>query len=322
MPMTRPAAAKRSTGACPFCGSGTAKRFVKSGYQIVRCRACKLEFVDPIPSDDELRTMYDDEEWFAWTSVSRSEADVAELRSSELLPESQRRSYDELLDAAEAALARRGSVLDIGCGNGPLLLRARDRGWDPHGLETSEWAVGFDREVLDLDVRRGVLEDHPFTGEQFDLVTMIHSLEHMPRPQAALEAVHGLLAPGGVLRVEVPNLDSLGRRVNGRAWRAYVPPSHLWYFTRASLVSLLQDAGFTAFAVDNRGFSPGIWRHSVSTGGRDEVTAATEVHDEAAPAGSLQARVKTLVRGAVRVPLQSLGLLDSLGVWARPSADR
>lgn len=299
---------------CPNCGAATRHVFEKNGYDLVRCRRCRLEFVDPIPDDASLRAQYDDEEWFDWTSVSRSDADIESLRSSDkALPASQRRAYDEILAEAEASLGTKGSLLDIGCGNGPLLLRARDRGWDPHGLETSEWAVGFDREVLDLDVRRGVLEDHPYGGERFDVVTMIHSLEHMPRPVEALEAVHDLLTDRGIVRVEVPNHGSLGRRIYRKDWRAYVPPSHLWYFARNSLVDTLGAAGFEIISIDNRGFSPGIWKTSAVAGGRDDVDAPQPSSETETGAGS----PKQVVKRYVRAPLQRLWLLDTLGVWAR-----
>lgn len=299
---------------CPNCGAATRRAFVKNGYTIVRCTRCRLEVVDPIPDDDALRAQYDDEEWYDWTSVSRSETDLESLRSSDVaLPASQRRAYDELLDAAEEAVGAKGSLLDVGCGNGPLLLRARDRGWDVHGLETSEWAVRFDREVLDLDVRRGVLESHPYAGERFDVVTLIHSLEHMPRPVAALRAVHELLTERGAMRVEVPNCGSLGRRLNREHWRAYVPPSHLWYFTRGTLVDTLAKAGFDVFDVDNRGFAPGTWRTSVTAGGRDDVDAA----QPSDPSDTGARSPKQLVKRYLRAPLQRLWLLDGLGAWAR-----
>lgn len=299
---------------CPNCRGATRHAFDKNGYTLVRCRRCGLEFVDPIPDDASLRAQYDDEEWFGWTSVSRSDADVQSLRSSDAaLPASQRRAYDEILDAAEDEIGGKGSILDIGCGNGPLLLRARDRGWEPHGLETSEWAVGFDREVLDLDVRRGVLEDHPFGGERFDVVTLIHSLEHMPRPVAALRAVHDLLTDRGIVRVEVPNTASLGRRVHREDWRGYVPPSHLWYFTRETLEDTLDAAGFDVFGVDNRGFAPGIWKTSATAGGRDDVDAPQP--SESADTGVRSP--KQVLKRYLRLPLQRLWLLDNLGAWAR-----
>lgn len=315
MPTRRLLGTPRPTSTrCPNCGAATRHAFQKNGYDLARCTRCRLEFVDPIPDDETLRAQYDDEAWFDWTSVSRSDADIESLRSSDkALPASQRRAYDEILAEAEARLGGKGSLLDIGCGNGPLLLRARDRGWDPHGLETSEWAVGFDREVLGLDVRRGVLEDHPYDGERFDLVTMIHSLEHMPRPVESLKAVHSLLTDRGIVRVEVPNHSSLGRRIHRRNWRAYVPPSHLWYFARNSLVDTLRAGGFETLAVDNRGFAPGIWKTSPTAGGHDDVDAPQPGDGAGTGAGS----PKQMVKKYMRAPLQRLWLLDNLGAWAR-----
>jgi SAM-dependent methyltransferase len=43
------------------------------------------------------------------------------------------------------------------------------------------------------------------TGQQYDLIALIHVLEHIPRGHEALSSLTRLLAPGGRILVQVPN---------------------------------------------------------------------------------------------------------------------
>ena len=63
--------------------------------------------------------------------------------------------------------------------------------------------------VIAADVRKGL----PFADEIFDAVYCSHVLEHLPRNEAAglLRNMHRVLRPGGVIRVVVPDLQTLAR---------------------------------------------------------------------------------------------------------------
>jgi SAM-dependent methyltransferase len=63
--------------------------------------------------------------------------------------------------------------------------------------------------VIAADVRKGL----PFADEVFDAVYCSHVLEHLPQREAAslLRNMHRVLRPGGVIRVVVPDLETLAR---------------------------------------------------------------------------------------------------------------
>jgi SAM-dependent methyltransferase len=64
-------------------------------------------------------------------------------------------------------------------------------------------------EVIAADVRKGL----PFADGTFDAVYCSHVLEHLSRPEAAsvLQHMHRILRPGGVIRIAVPDLETLTR---------------------------------------------------------------------------------------------------------------
>ncbi|MGH8693080.1 MAG: class I SAM-dependent methyltransferase [Burkholderiales bacterium] len=98
--------------------------------------------------------------------------------------------------AAEPARAGR-RLLNVGCGS------------NFHSDWLNVDVVPPSAAVMAVDVRKGL----PFTDEVFDAVYCSHLLEHLPRQKAAslLRHMHRVLRPGGVIRVVVPDLETLAR---------------------------------------------------------------------------------------------------------------
>lgn len=134
-------------------------------------------------------------------------------------------------------------LLDLGCGNGGFLVSARDAGWTVTGLDPDPAAAAVAR-ARGLDVRTGSLEVLDNASSCFDAITLSHVIEHMHAPRQALDSVHRLLRPGGVVYIDTPNIDSKGASEFGRNWRGLEPPRHLVLFTPDSLAALLQETGF------------------------------------------------------------------------------
>ena len=107
---------------------------------------------------------------------------------------------------AQSGLVReRGRLLDVGCGNGAL-LRACSRllpGWALAGTEINDKYKGEVESIPGVSVMQvGGAADVP--GE-FDLVTLVHVLEHVPEPAQFLASLRAKLVCGGNLMVEVPH---------------------------------------------------------------------------------------------------------------------
>jgi SAM-dependent methyltransferase len=146
--------------------------------------------------------------------------------------------------AVEAMVGRPGRVLDIGCGHGFLLDAFRRRGWEVQGVELSDAAAAYAREVLGIPVHVGPRESWPWAPGSFDAVVMWHVLEHWSDPHEPLRAVSQLLRPGGVLMVGVPNFASLEARVTRDKWFHLDVPRHLVHLTPRWLGEELAGHGF------------------------------------------------------------------------------
>ena len=147
-----------------------------------------------------------------------------------------------------AAIPERGRVLDVGCERGELLSVLKAAGRHVNGTQLSQAAADFAKTHFDIDVFVGQLGDAPYAAASFDAVLMINVLEHLPDPTAYLRLVHGLLRPGGVFWLEVPNAGSFTARTGAKRWLHHDPAHHLWNFTLPSLTQATTRTGFTVEA--------------------------------------------------------------------------
>jgi len=141
-------------------------------------------------------------------------------------------------------------ILDIGCGTGEFLAMGQSRGWSVAGLEPNQAARNYATSVNSLDVCDLDAIDS-FPQASFQVITLWHVLEHMPRPLQSMEMITKLLAPDGLLVVAVPNADSYDAQHYKAYWAAWDLPRHLLHFTPVTLRCLLEKSGFTIVATSH-----------------------------------------------------------------------
>jgi SAM-dependent methyltransferase len=204
--------------ACAWCAADLPASADRSGGR-VRCASCGAATTDPWPSGETLARAY--EGWYR--------------------PDGGRFSGpgDALLKRSRGALAKRldriappGPMLDVGAGDGTLIDALRR-----HGRET----IGLELVSTRPDIRAADITEIEETG--FAAIVFWHSLEHLPKPAAALEAAARKLASGGVLVVAVPNSDSLQARAFGDRWLALDIPRHLVHLPAKALLDRLAELG-------------------------------------------------------------------------------
>jgi SAM-dependent methyltransferase len=209
----------------------TTDRFGAALGDIVRCPACSHMQLDRFPTEAELGEAYGE---------AASEDYVEEEAGQR---ETARIALERIERFAPGADEGRRAILDLGCWVGFLLAVARERGWETLGVEPSEFASAFARERLGLEVIRDDLFEADLGGRRFDAIAMGDVIEHLPRPADALDRMAEMLAPGGVAYLALPDAGSrVARRMGARWWS--VIPTHVQYFTRASLLTLLRRRGW------------------------------------------------------------------------------
>ena len=143
--------------------------------------------------------------------------------------------------------SRVGTILDVGCATGLFLAAARESGWQPQGVELSEYSSSRAREELGLDVFTGTLQRALEAGHvregNFHVVTMWDTVEHLVDPMAAFTVARRALKPGGLLFVETLNIDGDRAIREGQGWHFFRPPKHLFYYGESTLNDILKALG-------------------------------------------------------------------------------
>lgn len=215
--MTTPDAEPGTSAArCIVCGS-TSDDIVlqENGYEGRAC-TCGTIYMSPVPPESVIDP----------TAVGHSDA-----------------FYDLPVDLKARWIRRRvggRSLLEIGCGTGAFLAAARRLGFAVEGIEPSIGRARIAEAIAGARVHPVLLEDFRSRGARYDVVYHSDMLAHFADPRAALRQMTALLAPGGVLAFEVGLLGGIPRFWY-RHMRDISYPEHRWFYSRASLVSLLRD---------------------------------------------------------------------------------
>ena len=206
-----------------------------------RCRNCGLIYLCPRPKPDAIAAYYPDD-YLPFRPAIEDEPRA-------LMRWARRRKMIRRRELVEQFSERRtGRILDVGCSTG-LFLHEMDLGaWSVAGVELTASAAGYARDRFGIEVFEGMLEDADFAPASFDVITFWDVLEHVYAPSETLDLSASLLKPGGLVAINVPNWDSLDRRLFGRQWQGYDPPRHLYVFTRSTLDRLLRQAGLEPVA--------------------------------------------------------------------------
>ena len=94
-------------------------------------------------------------------------------------------------------------VLDAGCGGGLLAEAMARKGARVIGLDAGEENIAVARrhaeaEGVAVEYRTGTLESLLEDGGEFDVISCMELLEHVPEPSALVESCSRLLRPGGI----------------------------------------------------------------------------------------------------------------------------
>lgn len=134
-----------------------------------------------------------------------------------------------------------GPSLDFGCGSGALLRRLRERGVDARGLEIDRPGIAG---ALAADVRPYI---HlyaggwptPFEDGAFRSATAVEVLEHLERPELALEEIRRVTREQFIATVpDMSAIPALSR--HGVVPWHLLESTHVSFFTQASFTALLR----------------------------------------------------------------------------------
>lgn len=216
----------------------------KISSRVVKCQKCGLVYTNPRPPVRSLIHNY----------VKMVDSEYVEEEHGRRL--SARATLNVL-----KKFRKKGRLLDVGCATGFFLDEARKDGWEPFGIELSNWAVNYAKEKLYLEnIFQGVLKNAGYPDSYFDAVILKDAIEHLTDPRGTLIEIRRILKPDGILYINTPAIDSAVSRILKAQWWG-VKQLHLYYFTRKTLGKMLAATGFVPvkFKSSPRTFSLKYW---------------------------------------------------------------
>lgn len=220
---------------CPICGSDKADPARKAA-DIVTCNKCSVTYLRTRPLVAELEKMYQ-------AYASQPGSHMALPRTIEQVRTSGLRRDNFLSQVVEHA-GPPGRVLDIGSGWGAFLMNARSRGYEVDGVEICGEMADFATNIFGVVTRKKQMEECDFKDGSFKVVTMIHSLEHMPSQRRTLSHIHRIMKDDGYLCGIVPNFGSYCSEKMRDQWPWLDPHMHYAHFTPKTLNQVLWMHGF------------------------------------------------------------------------------
>lgn len=153
----------------------------------------------------------------------------------------------DMRDRFQVALANRVAVernmlLDVGSGSGRFLFHAKRHFKSHLGIEITEECIRFARQNLGLRIETKFDSAHEIPS----LVTMWHSLEHLPikEIESLLPELRGKLPPSGRVLISVPNGSSSHFKFFKSSSVYYDLANHIHQFSTQSLNQLMDKYGF------------------------------------------------------------------------------
>ena len=168
---------------CDYQGEMQIKSSVE-GRDIVKCPKCELEFIYNQPSFEEIKNIYSRDYYKAWGMESGENTEVASMKKS---------TFSDMLKKI-LRYKNCGNILDIGTASGFLLEEAKKLGFEPYGVELSEYSSAIAKKKFGEErIYNGTLENANFEENFFDIITMCDFLEHSQNPVNILNICNKLL---------------------------------------------------------------------------------------------------------------------------------
>jgi len=218
---------------CPICEGSRGDPLHREGsFQMVRCPSCQFIFLNPRPTIDSLLRFYQEY-----------------LPEEEPSIESWKKMMEPVFRRAANLISQHrgnGRLLDVGTGFGFFPFEMKKRGWEAAGIEISQRAMDYARDVLGMTIFPGPLEKAALPDNDFDAVTGFYVVEHLSHPMAFLRECHRILRPGGLLVLRYSHTIPIKNflRFFGIKNRLYDLPAHLSDFSPRMIQQCLERIGF------------------------------------------------------------------------------
>lgn len=208
-------------------------------YTLHRCENCDLSFWTPLRIDP---AFYEDEGFAAYADYHKGGRPFPPWCAL----------FFEKMPLVQ------GRLLDVGCGDGAFLARAKAAGFETWGMDLDKNSVNAAVTHYRLDnIKHSSLDE--FVGFckknaiTFDIISFFEVLEHQDHPAEFINQVISVLKPGGYIAGSVPNARRFLAALDRRLSPGDLPPHHFLWFTKRTLKLFFSSKQFDSILVQPSG---------------------------------------------------------------------
>ncbi len=236
------------TTTCPVCSNDVESKpaartydapFNGVKYTLYCCKSCGLGYWTPLRID---AAFYEDEGFAAYSDYHQGG-----------------RPFPPWCEAFfEKMPLKKGTLLDVGCGDGAFLSRAQSAGFEVWGMDLDKNSVRTAVALYDLkNVTQSSLADFVAHCKEnsltFDVISFFEVLEHQDNPSQFIGQVLSILKPGGFIAGSVPNGERILAPVDRKMSAGDLPPHHFLWFSKKTLETLFFRHKFLSILVHASG---------------------------------------------------------------------
>ena len=206
--------------------------------KVVQCINCSLVSLEN-PTDDLID--------YSGTEYRSQHGPILGKKISEKeMFDIQMQFQQERFEHVKNLLNSTSKVLEIGCSTGHFLFTIKDHVSETVGIELDQSHARFARENCNLNVYEQPINETTIEKNYFDVIFMFQVLEHIPNPIEFLSSCKDYLKPGGIIYIEVPNINEalLSIYEIPTYQKFYYRLPHVYYYSESTLQKILERAGF------------------------------------------------------------------------------
>lgn len=228
---------------CIICDGPLVKSVKSNFYQYYICNLCKTSQLIQFPSQEELEMLY-----------NKFHLSDEEGGSYDWIEERMKADFQKKIEVIKNfSNSRYISLLDVGCGKGFFVESCIKNKISAIGIDVSKSGVDYAANLLKVKAEQTDIVNFSNRIENqnnYDVITLWATIEHLPNPQEVFNAIYTCLKPGGLFYLDTGlGNDRFEKFLSGHSqW--FDAPQHLFVYSVEGLKKLLDNAGFDILTIN------------------------------------------------------------------------